>query len=463
MNFQAFPRNVAHIDNLKLDPKLQPKDYHIHGSNKDSKILFTEVQILESTGRQPYPGDVLIEDERITHVGTVPGKEELRSDPCVTVFHRQGRTLMSGLGDAHAHLTWNGGDLARLGDLPVEEHVLLTIKSAKCFLDSAYTIYAFPWCLNQTGLILIYRCFGAAAAKDRLDVVIREAINSGDIPGPRYLANAREIAKPEGDLVASITRFAEGPEEMQQVVRSNIQCIGVDNVKISMSGEEITGNRAAEDCYFTAAETAACVEEAHRHGKRVCAHARARDSVKMCISQGVDVIFHASHVDDEGMEMLEKKRHTSIVAPAINWLVATAYEAEAFGYTQEAAEKAGYVRELDTAVAGLREMHRRGIVILPGGDYGFAWTPHGTYARDLEHFVNFLGFTPHESIIAATAGVAALFMRSHELGRVRPGYLADCILVDGDPLKDIGILQEHSRLNVIVINGKVHKAGPFDC
>ncbi|KAJ0366228.1 hypothetical protein COL26b_011725 [Colletotrichum chrysophilum] len=229
-----------------------------------------------------------------------------------------------------------------------------------------------------------------------------------------------------------------------------------------MSGEEITGNRAAEDCYFTAEETAACVEEAHRHGKRVCAHARARDSVKMCVSHGVDVIFHASYVDDEGMIMLEKNRHTSIVAPAINWLVATAYEAEAFGYTQEAAEKAGYVRELDTAIAGLREMHRRGIVILPGGDYGFAWTPHGTYARDLEHFVNLFGFTPHESIIAATAGVAALFMRSHELGRIQPGYLADCILVDGDPLEDIGVLQDHSRLNIVVINGRVHKAASFE-
>ncbi|KAH0431849.1 isoaspartyl dipeptidase-like protein [Colletotrichum camelliae] len=365
-NSQAVPRNVAYIDNLKLNPKLQPREYQIHVSNKDSKILFKDVQILKSTGRQPYQGDVLIEGERITHVGNVPRKEELVSDSGVTVFHGRGRTLMSGLGDAHAHLTWNGGDLARLGDLPVEEHVLLTIKSAKSFLDSGYTM-----------------CFGAAAAKDRLDVVIRDAINSGDIPGPRYLGNAREIAKPEGDLVASITRFADGPEEMRQVVRSNIECIGVDNVKISMSGEEITGNRAAEDCYFTAAETAACVEEAHLHGKRVCAHARARDSVKMCVRHGVDVIFHASYVDDEGMEMLENNRHTSIVAPAINWLVATAYEAEEFGYTHEAAEKAGYVRELDTAVAGLREMHRRGIVILPGGDYGFAWTPHGTYARDL--------------------------------------------------------------------------------
>ena len=70
-----------------------------------------------------------------------------------------------------------------------------------------------------------------------------------------------------------------------------------------------------------------------------------------------------------------------------------------------------------------------------------------------------LGFTPHESIIAATAGVAALLMRGHELGKIQPGYYADCILVDGDPLDDISILQDHSRLNIIVMNGKVHKAG----
>jgi len=104
-------------------------------------------------------------------------------------------------------------------------------------------------------------------------------------------------------------------------------------------------------------------------------------------------------------------------------------------------------------------MHQRGITILPGGDYGFAWTPHGTYARDLSHFVKLLGFTPMEAIISATAGVAKLFMRPQELGKIQEGFYADCILVDGNPLEDIGILQDHARLNVVVINGRVHKAG----
>lgn len=160
-----------------------------------------------------------------------------------------------------------------------------------------------------------------------------------------------------------------------------------------------------------------------------------------------------------GMDMLEKAKSKHVVAPAINWLVATLYEAEAYGYTPAAAEKAGYKQELDAAIAGLREMHRRGIVVLPGGDYGFAWTPHGTYARDLEHFVNLLGFTPHETLLAATAGVSALMMRSKDLGKIQPGFYADCILVDGNPLEDITVLQDHSNLNVICINGRVHKAG----
>ena len=92
-------------------------------------------------------------------------------------------------------------------------------------------------------------------------------------------------------------------------------------------------------------------------------------------------------------------------------------------------------------------------------DYGFAWTPHGTYARDLAHFQKLLGFTAHESILAATTGVAKLFMREHELGKIQPGYFADCILVDGNPLDNIEVLQDHDKLNIILINGRIHKAG----
>ncbi|KAK6384033.1 hypothetical protein LTR65_009883 [Meristemomyces frigidus] len=386
--FKGTPRNIGPIDAVKFDDNLQPRKYDIFGTHPESKILFLDVNILDSTGREPYHGDVLIEGERITAVGEVPNVESLRDDPKVRVFSGRGRTLLAGLGDAHTHCTWNGGDLDRLGDLGIEEHTLLTMRSAQCFLDSGYTM-----------------CFGAASAKKRLDVVIRDAINAGDIPGPRYLANGQEIARTGGELVGGITAFADGPEEMRQVIREHVE-VGVDSIKLSMSGEEVSGFE-----------------------------------------------------NDEGMDMLEKSKTKHVVAPAINWLIGTLYEAEAFGYPNSKAEQVGYKRELEAAIAGLREMHRRGIVVLPGGDYGFAWTPHGTYARDLQHFVELLDFTPHEAIIAATRGVAALMMQSHELGRIQPGYYADCILVDGNPLDDIRILQDHSKLHIICINGRVHKAG----
>ncbi|KAJ8060597.1 hypothetical protein OCU04_010908 [Sclerotinia nivalis] len=438
-------RNLIPIDSLNFHPSLLPAPYSILGTPFTSKILFLNVNILDSTGRDPYPGDVLIEGERIRFIGFLPNREEflkdsLREDSNVRVFQGRGRTLMSGLGDAHTHLTWNGGDLNALGEMEMAEHTLLTAQSAKSYLDSGYTM-----------------CFGAASAKDRLDVVIRDMINAGDVPGPRYLANAMEIAKRDGDLVPGITAYADGPEEMRDVIRRHVG-LGVDQIKLSMSGEEITEKRSAQDCYFSDEETAACVDEAHNLGRRLCAHARARDSVKMCVKHGVDVIFHASYIDEEGMNMLEAKKDKHVVAPGINWLVATLNEASEFGYTHEKAAQVGYQKELDAAILGLREMHKRGIVVLPGGDYGFAWTPHGTYARDLAHFVNLLGFTPMEAILAATAGVAKLFMRDHELGKIQEGFYADCILVDGNPLEDISILQDHDRLNVIVINGRVHKA-----
>jgi imidazolonepropionase-like amidohydrolase len=177
----------------------------------------------------------------------------------------------------------------------------------------------------------------------------------------------------------------------------------------------------------------------------------------MCLRHGVDIIYHASFTDAEGMDMLEENKDWVFVAPGINWLVATLYEAEAFGFPQEAAEAVGYKKELEQATDGLREMHRRGIKLLPGGDYGFAWTPHGTYARDLEHFVERLGFTPMEAILSATKLGGEIMLRPHELGQVQPGFLADLILVDGDPLADITVLQDHDRIQAIMKEGRFHK------
>ncbi len=104
-SYEGPPRNLANINAINFDKALQPKKYEILGTHPDSKILFKDVHILDSTGSEPYRGDVLVEGERISKVGVVPNVEELHKDPKVRVFHGRGRTLMSGLGDAHTHLS----------------------------------------------------------------------------------------------------------------------------------------------------------------------------------------------------------------------------------------------------------------------------------------------------------------------------------------------------------------------
>ncbi|KAF7947777.1 hypothetical protein EAE96_008856 [Botrytis aclada] len=226
---------------------------------------------------------------------------------------------MSGLGDAHTHFTWHGGDLNVLGELAWEDHKPLMAKSAECYLDSGYTMHVF---------------FGAASAKHDLDVAIRDAINAREIPGPRYRANGMEIARSDGDSVPGITAYADGPDKTREVIRKHIR-LGVDQIKLSMSGEEvsppllprnirsngqyeITEKRSAQVCYFSDKEIAACVEEVYNLGQPFCLQVRARDSVKMYVKHGVDILYHASFNDEEGMNILEAKKDKHIVAPGTN-------------------------------------------------------------------------------------------------------------------------------------------------
>ncbi|RSH89115.1 hypothetical protein EHS25_002781 [Saitozyma podzolica] len=391
---------------------------------------FVDVMILDSTGKQPYRGDVLVRGQRIAKVGERLTAAELRN---ARVIKGDGRTLMAGLTDAHTHFTWNNsGSLDGLAELPAEEHTLFAMRSAKTFLDCGYT-----------------SCVGAASAKQRIDVVIRNAIQAGDIPGPRYLANGQEMAPESGALIKGITRFIETTEDARAAVKE-YSAQGIDQIKLSMSGEEITESLRAEDVTIPDDVVAAAVEAAHEHGMRVCSHARSDESIVQCLQYGVDIIYHASFISDSTLYALEKQKDRVFVAPAA-----------AFGYPTSKAESVGYARELEVAVAGLKEMHRRGIKVLPGGDYGFAWTPHGTY-RDLELFVEYLGFTPMEAILSATALGGEIMMHPHELGKVLPGYYADLILVDGNPLEDIKLLTGHQNIDFVMINGRIHKERPKD-
>src|SRR5690606_35919739 len=144
------------------------------------------------------------------------------------------------------------------------------------------------------------------------------------------------------------------------------------------------------------------------------AHARSCESVKQSIRHNIDIIYHASFTDEEALDMLEANRHRILLAPGLAWLVNTSYHASEYGITPAIAESMGYHRELETAIESLKKMHRRGVRILPGGDYGFAWIKHGTNALDLEYFVKYLGFSPMEALLSATKLGGEIMLRPNE-------------------------------------------------
>jgi imidazolonepropionase-like amidohydrolase len=243
---------------------------------------------------------------------------------------------------------------------------------------------------------------------------------------------------------------------MRRVVRMFLK-YGVDSIKLNLSGDNFVPDAPAETTWMTDAEVAAAMEEVKLRGKRCSVHARSAASVKQALRHGCEVIYHASFTDEETLDMLEAQRDRVFVAPGIAILYAMLHEAEPYGITHAKAVAMGYQIEWDAAIESLRAMHRRGVRILFGGDYGFAFTPHTQNARDLEFFVRYLGFTPMEAIRCATQYGGQIMMKGHELGVVKEGYLADLLLVDGDPLANIAILRDPKRILAVMKDGTFYK------
>jgi len=412
-----------------------------------ANVLFTNVRVLDGTGEQPFLGEVQVQGNRIARVAR--GSRAMHGSG-LTVIDGAGATLMPGMCEAHTHFSWNDQpSLGSIQKMPVEEHVLWCRHIAERYLRRGFT-----------------SCVGAATAKPRLDVVIRNAIEQGLIPGPRYLAASQEITVAGGlaDETLPHLPFEElnfgavisGPEEMRKCVRMFLK-YGVDTIKLNLSGEYITG-LPAEFTPMTDAEVATAVAEAKLRNKRVSAHARSCESIKQCVRHGIEIIYHASYADEEALDMLEARKDRHFVAPGIAWLIHTSHHAGEYGITPEIAKGMGYHRELEMACETLQKMRRRGIRILPGGDYGFAWIKHGTNAKDLEYFVKYLGFTPMQALISATKLGGEIMMRPNDLGCVKEGYLADLLLVDGDPVANISVLQDEKRLLAVMKDGEFHVA-----
>jgi imidazolonepropionase-like amidohydrolase len=247
----------------------------------------------------------------------------------------------------------------------------------------------------------------------------------------------------------------DGPVEARAAVRKLVKD-GVEWVKTYPSGDAAAagGTNDQHALCMGLDEMKAVADTAHNHGLRVTGHCRATQAIKNGLLASYDCIEHASFMTDETLDML-LAANTPVV-PALQFEKASALLGSQWGMSQAVVD--GHWETLEAGIKSAQMILKAGGRLGMGGDYGFAWTPHGTYADELTFFVKDVGFTPLEVITCATRNGAEIMGREREFGSLEAGKLADLLIVDGDVLADISLLSDRNNF-IAVMQGGIVKAG----
>lgn len=412
-----------------------------------NKTVIKNGQIVDGTGAQPIAdGAVLIENGRITFVGKQDDLPPLSAE--TEQIDACGGTIMPGLVEAHFHPTYF--NVAKLEDLdikyPVEYVTLLAACNAKLALECGYTA-------ARSGGSLF-----------NIDVWMKKAIENDLIPGPRMAASGREICGAGGLMdwnpdfrkigMEGLILLVNGADEARTAVRKLVKD-GVEWVKTYPTGDAADAN--ANDHHtlcMTFDEMHAVVQTAHNHNLKVTGHCRATEGIKNALLANYDAIEHGTFMDDETLDLL-LARDVPVV-PALYFEQASIEVGPEYGMPQDVID--GHQETLEGGAESARRILAAGGRLGMGGDYGFAWNPHGDYAKELEFFVNYVGLKPLDVLKCATKTGAEILGREDEIGTLANGKLADVLVVDGDVVSDISILQDRSRI-IAVMQGGITKAG----
>lgn len=404
-------------------------------------------QLIDGNGGAPLlDATVIFTDGVITFAGSASAAPSVPPD--ARTIDAQGGSILPGLVEAHFHPTYF--NVAALEDLdikyPVEYVTLLAAANAKLALECGYTA-------ARSGGSLF-----------NIDVWLKKAIEVDLCPGPRLATSGREICGVGGLMdwnpdfrkigMEGLVLLINGPVEARAAVRKLVKD-GVEWVKTYP-----TGDAAAPDTNdhhtlcMTFEEMHAVVEAAHNHGMKVTGHCRATEGIRNALKAGYDAIEHGTFIDDECIDLMLQRDVPCV--PALYFEYASIHRGPEFGMSQRVID--GHQETLDGGTESARRILKAGGCLGMGGDYGFAWNPHGDYARELSFFVNYVGFSPIEVLTCATKNGAKILGRSHEIGTVEAGKLADLLIVDGDPLTDIRVLEDRGQF-IAVIQGGTVRAG----
>ncbi|MGE0214313.1 amidohydrolase family protein [Mycolicibacterium sp.] len=400
-------------------------------------LLVKNGYVLDATG-SPARGDssVLVHGNRIHSVGVDVDVQVIpRGDP-VTVIEADGKTVMPGLIDAHCHMTY--------GESRTEEEIDLYTSAELRTLKAAFNAQK----VLRAGVTGISQPGGSYY----IGVGLREAIADGIIQGPRMTTAGRYITTSNGltdwypDSVGvpagSIGILANTLPEMINEVRHQVKN-GVDLIKLADSP---FGDYQA----FTADELKAITELAHQLGKRVTIHARGSAEVGAANSAGIDWIMHGNVMSDEVIAGLAE-RGTPLI-PTLLLLANIVDWGRLVGAPVELRD--GMARALDKTADSLHRAHAAGVTFAMGTDSGFSVNPYGEWhARELELLMTYAGLTAMEAIQAGTRNAAVTLNLEGQIGTLEPGAIADILVVDGDPLEDIRVLQDKKRIHTVIQDG----------
>jgi imidazolonepropionase-like amidohydrolase len=400
------------------------------------RTLITHARVLTCSGdptERPFDGDVLLEGDRIA--GVFRGRAPIGAGTARLV-DAGGATLLPGLCDAHVHISWpldfvfNHPEIAAMPD---DEHALEVAGVVRTYLRWGYTVLV-----------------GAGSLKPKVDVLIQRAIDKGLIDGPRLLPSGSMLTQ-RGAIGAGSCVEVDGADEIRRAVGE--QCaLGVKVVKLMASGDGIVPEHPSQVTYMDDAMLAAAVEEAEANGAFVTVHARSTEAVRMAVRNGVRIVHHATYLDDAAIAALAAARDEVWVCPGLHYLRQMVEgQAAPYGIGRDHVERALYPEEIEAQVDGLRKLQSNGVRIVAGGDFGHQWTRHGTYAAELASYVELVGFSPLEALLTATRAAGPLV--DERLGQVAQGYLADLVLVDGDPSDDVRVLLDADRVGPVVKGG----------
>ena len=403
--------------------------------------------VFDGTGKDPVQGtEVRLRDGLIEAVGVASELPPL--DPEVPVFDATGCTVLPGLVEAHFHSTYF--NVAALEDLdikyPVEYITLLSSSNARLALECGYTAARSGGSLHN------------------IDVWLKKAIEEDVVPGPRLVSSGREICGAGGLMdwnpefrkigMEGLVLLINGPAEARSAVRKLVKD-GVEWVKTYPTGDAASPDvNDHHTLCMTAEEMNAVVETAHNHRLKVTGHCRATEGIKNALRAGYDALEHATFMDQEALDLMLSRDVPAV--PALYFEKASIERGPEFGMSSQVID--GHKETLEGGMKSARMILEAGGCLGMGGDYGFAWNPHGDYARELTFFVTDVGFSPAQVLTCATRNGAKILGRENELGTLQAGKLADVLVVSGNLLKDISLLENRSNIRA-VFQGGVLKAG----